>query len=292
MHWTALTNIWSPLRPRLRMRSIESSDADDVQIACRFRSATFARSRLRIHRARIRLCWLRTQQCASSRRPSAGLLTGNQDRRSGEMTLRRSSWDISVETTCCSTEARRLSHPPSGQLCWRHTADDEQSGGAAVRTAHVACRFEVCRFNTWALHVYSRSRAFGVDMTLREALLIELDLESPFIRRTLERVPLDKRSWKPHEKSMISSAERHRRARHLQRLGRREKGPFPGLSPEGPARARNPMNLAGEGPQNDFLYRDRPLPQGGVGMDIEPPRPPLPAAAGAVRSLALLPDTP
>jgi hypothetical protein len=39
-------------------------------------------------------------------------------------------------------------------------------------------------------------------MTLRDALLTELDLEAPFIRRTLERVPLDKRSWKPHVKSM------------------------------------------------------------------------------------------
>ena len=39
-------------------------------------------------------------------------------------------------------------------------------------------------------------------MTIREALLIELDLEAPFIRQTLERVPLDKRSWKPHDKSM------------------------------------------------------------------------------------------
>ena len=39
-------------------------------------------------------------------------------------------------------------------------------------------------------------------MTLRDALLTELDVESPFTRATLERVPLDKRSWKPHEKSM------------------------------------------------------------------------------------------
>jgi hypothetical protein len=39
-------------------------------------------------------------------------------------------------------------------------------------------------------------------MTLRDALLTELDLETPFIRRTLERVPLDKRTWKPHDKSM------------------------------------------------------------------------------------------
>jgi uncharacterized damage-inducible protein DinB len=39
-------------------------------------------------------------------------------------------------------------------------------------------------------------------MTIRDALLTELDLEVPFLRRTLERVPLDKRQWKPHDKSM------------------------------------------------------------------------------------------
>lgn len=39
-------------------------------------------------------------------------------------------------------------------------------------------------------------------MTQRDALIAELDLESPFIRQTLERVPLDKRAWTPHEKSM------------------------------------------------------------------------------------------
>ena len=39
-------------------------------------------------------------------------------------------------------------------------------------------------------------------MTLRDALIAELDVEAPFTRRTLERVPMDKRGWKPHEKSM------------------------------------------------------------------------------------------
>jgi hypothetical protein len=39
-------------------------------------------------------------------------------------------------------------------------------------------------------------------MGIRDALLTELDLEAPFIRRTLERVPLDKGPWKPHVKSM------------------------------------------------------------------------------------------
>lgn len=39
-------------------------------------------------------------------------------------------------------------------------------------------------------------------MTIRDQLLAELDAEVPFIRRCLERVPLDKRGWKPHEKSM------------------------------------------------------------------------------------------
>lgn len=39
-------------------------------------------------------------------------------------------------------------------------------------------------------------------MTIRDALLTELDLESPFFRTTLQRVPMDKRDWKPHDKSM------------------------------------------------------------------------------------------
>jgi uncharacterized damage-inducible protein DinB len=39
-------------------------------------------------------------------------------------------------------------------------------------------------------------------MTIREALLEEFDLELPFTRRSLERVPFDKFDWKPHEKSM------------------------------------------------------------------------------------------
>lgn len=39
-------------------------------------------------------------------------------------------------------------------------------------------------------------------MTLRDALLREFDLELPFTRRSLERVPMDKLDWKPHEKSM------------------------------------------------------------------------------------------
>jgi uncharacterized damage-inducible protein DinB len=39
-------------------------------------------------------------------------------------------------------------------------------------------------------------------MTLRDALLKEFELESPFTRRSLERVPIEKFSWKPHERSM------------------------------------------------------------------------------------------
>jgi hypothetical protein len=39
-------------------------------------------------------------------------------------------------------------------------------------------------------------------MTLRDTLLTELDLEVPFIREHLQRVPIDKRAWKPHDKSM------------------------------------------------------------------------------------------
>ena len=39
-------------------------------------------------------------------------------------------------------------------------------------------------------------------MTMQEALVIEFDLELPVTRRSLERVPVDRFDWKPHEKSM------------------------------------------------------------------------------------------
>jgi uncharacterized damage-inducible protein DinB len=39
-------------------------------------------------------------------------------------------------------------------------------------------------------------------MRLIDPILVELDQESAITRRILERVPTDKLSWKPHEKSM------------------------------------------------------------------------------------------
>jgi uncharacterized damage-inducible protein DinB len=39
-------------------------------------------------------------------------------------------------------------------------------------------------------------------MTLSEMLLLDFDQEMANTRKTLERVPLDKPDWKPHEKSM------------------------------------------------------------------------------------------
>ena len=36
---------------------------------------------------------------------------------------------------------------------------------------------------------------------LKDALLKEFDVELPYTRRSLERVPLEKFDWKPHEKS-------------------------------------------------------------------------------------------
>jgi uncharacterized damage-inducible protein DinB len=37
---------------------------------------------------------------------------------------------------------------------------------------------------------------------MKDALLTEFDLELPYTRRSIERVPIDKFDWKPHEKSM------------------------------------------------------------------------------------------
>lgn len=39
-------------------------------------------------------------------------------------------------------------------------------------------------------------------MRLSEALVEECDIENHYTRKTLERVPLDKPEWKPHDKSM------------------------------------------------------------------------------------------
>jgi hypothetical protein len=39
-------------------------------------------------------------------------------------------------------------------------------------------------------------------MTIGDPLVQEFDLELPFTRRCLERVPIDRFEWKPHEKSM------------------------------------------------------------------------------------------
>jgi hypothetical protein len=39
-------------------------------------------------------------------------------------------------------------------------------------------------------------------LSIRDALVREFDLELPYTRRSLERVPVDQFDWKPHEKSM------------------------------------------------------------------------------------------
>ena len=39
-------------------------------------------------------------------------------------------------------------------------------------------------------------------MTIRDALIEEFDLELPYTRRSVERVPVEQFGWKPHDKSM------------------------------------------------------------------------------------------
>jgi len=51
-------------------------------------------------------------------------------------------------------------------------------------------------------------------MALNEALLLDFDAEMANTRRTLERVPVEKPDWKPHEKSMALG----RLARHVAEL--------------------------------------------------------------------------
>jgi uncharacterized damage-inducible protein DinB len=41
-------------------------------------------------------------------------------------------------------------------------------------------------------------------MSIAEALLAEFEVQAPITRRFLERVPEDKLTWKPHEKSMTA----------------------------------------------------------------------------------------
>jgi uncharacterized damage-inducible protein DinB len=51
-------------------------------------------------------------------------------------------------------------------------------------------------------------------MALSEALLLDFDAEMANTRKTLERVPVEKSDWKPHEKSMALG----RLARHVAEL--------------------------------------------------------------------------
>ena len=51
-------------------------------------------------------------------------------------------------------------------------------------------------------------------MALNEALLLDFDVEMANTRRTLERVPVEKSEWRPHEKSMPLG----RLARHVAEL--------------------------------------------------------------------------
>src|SRR5712671_5174582 len=39
-------------------------------------------------------------------------------------------------------------------------------------------------------------------MTVAQSLLVEFEAQAPITRKFLERLPEDKLSWKPHEKSM------------------------------------------------------------------------------------------
>lgn len=52
-------------------------------------------------------------------------------------------------------------------------------------------------------------------MTISETLLPEFDQEMPNTRQILERVPEDKYSWKPHDKSMTLG----RLASHVAEMG-------------------------------------------------------------------------
>lgn len=41
-------------------------------------------------------------------------------------------------------------------------------------------------------------------MTIAQSLLVEFEIQAPITRRFLERLPEDKLTWKPHEKSMTA----------------------------------------------------------------------------------------
>jgi uncharacterized damage-inducible protein DinB len=58
----------------------------------------------------------------------------------------------------------------------------------------------------YAVYLWGTSGTAGpaeeVGMTLAEIFLADLEREAPATRRTLERVPVGRPEWKPHEKSM------------------------------------------------------------------------------------------
>ena len=52
----------------------------------------------------------------------------------------------------------------------------------------------------------AQPQAFGGSSQLSKAILPEFDHEMQTTRRTLERLPEDELTWKPHEKSMTLGA--------------------------------------------------------------------------------------
>src|SRR5690349_14190120 len=76
-----------------------------------------------------------------------------------------------------------------------HSRKRPQAGGGG--TVEVRCHSVKLCSKTIS---YSKQRR--VTMTIAQSLLAEFETQAPITRRFLERLPEEKLTWKPHEKSM------------------------------------------------------------------------------------------
>src|SRR4249919_2166169 len=81
--------------------------------------------------------------------------------------------------------------------------DTGGSGATAVEAAGGAGRRHAGAARTPSRHTGRRSRVrLERIMAIKDALLAEFDHETATTRRLLERIPDERLTWKPHEKSM------------------------------------------------------------------------------------------
>lgn len=72
-------------------------------------------------------------------------------------------------------------------------------------------------------------------MSLAQTMLAEFEIQAPITRRFIERLPADKLTWKPHQKSMTAGQLAYHLARvpgAICRFVQQNPAPAPGFAPE------------------------------------------------------------